>query len=79
VSFRWLELAPVDHGEAGWHQTATIDVDVILAGRVALELPGGIRAELGAGDVVVQRGTDHRWVVLGGEPLQMATVMVAFA
>jgi hypothetical protein len=79
VSFRWLELAPVDHGEAGWHETATIDVDVILAGRVALELPGGIRAELGAGDVVVQRGTDHRWVVLGGEPLQMATVMVAFA
>jgi hypothetical protein len=44
---------------------------------VALELPGGHRAELDAGDVVVQRGTDHRWVPIGEEPLRMAALMVA--
>jgi hypothetical protein len=48
----------------------------VLSGRVALELPGGHRAELGPGDVVVQRGTDHRWIPLE-EPFRMAALMVA--
>ena len=78
VALRWLEMAPRDFGpDEGWHTTATIDIDVILAGRLALELPGGTHTELGAGDVVIQRGTEHRWLPLGDEPVRMAAVMVA--
>jgi quercetin dioxygenase-like cupin family protein len=78
VALRWFEMPPREHGaDEGWHATSTIDIDVVLAGRVALELPGGHRAELGVGDVVVQRGTNHRWLPLGDEPLRMAAVMIA--
>jgi mannose-6-phosphate isomerase-like protein (cupin superfamily) len=77
TSFRILELGPGDMGDAAWHTTTTIDIDVILAGRVGLDLPDVEPVELGRGDVVIQRGTHHRWRVLGDEPLRMATVMVA--
>ena len=60
-----------------WHATPTVDVDVVVSGRVRLDLPGDVSTELGPGDVVVQRGTDHRWVAVGEEPLRMATVMIS--
>jgi quercetin dioxygenase-like cupin family protein len=78
VAFREVELSPeMPLVDEAWHTTATIDVDVILSGRVRLELPGGVSTELDPGDVVVQRGTSHRWVALGDEPMRMATLMVA--
>jgi mannose-6-phosphate isomerase-like protein (cupin superfamily) len=78
TSFREVQLSPdMPLVEEAWHTTATVDVDVILSGRVRLELPGGRSTELGPGDVVVQRGTNHRWVALGEEPMRMATVMVS--
>ena len=78
IAFRWLELQPRAYADdEGWHRTATIDVDLILTGRLGLELPGGDRVELGPGDVVVQRGTDHRWLPIGDEPVRMAAVMLA--
>jgi quercetin dioxygenase-like cupin family protein len=78
TSFRTLELAPSDLGpDVGWHTTATIDIDLIVSGRVRLHLREEQVVELGAGDVVIQRATDHRWEVVGDEPLRMATVMVA--
>lgn len=77
VALRWFEMPVHEVGDEGWHTTATIDVDVVLAGQVALELPGDQRVELGVGDVVVQRGTNHRWIPFGDEPLRMASLMVA--
>ena len=77
VSFRWVELPVGDPGEGGWHASHTIDIDVIVGGRVALELRGGVRVVLEPGDAVVQRGTEHRWVPLGPEPLRLVAVMVA--
>jgi mannose-6-phosphate isomerase-like protein (cupin superfamily) len=78
AAFRLVELSPdMPLIDELWHTTATIDVDVIVSGRVRLDLPGDQSTELGPGDVVVQRGTNHRWVALGDEPLRMATVMVA--
>jgi quercetin dioxygenase-like cupin family protein len=77
VSFRLVELSPeMPMVDELWHTTATVDVDVIISGRVRLDLPGDGATELGPGDVVVQRGTAHRWVALGDEPLRMATVMI---
>jgi quercetin dioxygenase-like cupin family protein len=80
VCFREVALSPdMPLVEEAWHTTATVDVDVILSGRVRLELPGDVSTELGPGDVVVQRATNHRWVALGDEPMRMATVMIAAA
>jgi hypothetical protein len=33
--------------------------------------------DLEAGDIVLQRGTNHLWRAVGTEPLRMSTVMVA--
>lgn len=74
----WLRqwtMQPSPPSDAGWHRTRTIDIDVVLRGRVRLELPGDIATECGPGDVIIQRGTDHRWTSLGPEPLVVATVM----
>lgn len=74
--FRLVELTPAPADDAGWHRTETIDLDIVLSGRVLLELPGGVSTELGPGDVVVQRGTDHRWTALGDDRFAMACVML---
>jgi quercetin dioxygenase-like cupin family protein len=77
IAMRWFEMPPKQEpSDAGWHTTATIDVDVVLEGRVALELPGQ-RLELGPGDAVIQRGTNHRWTSIGDVPCRMAAVMIA--
>ena len=74
--FRLVELTPAPPSEEGWHATPTVDVDVVLRGRVMLELPDGVQTELGPGDVVIQRGTNHRWTAIGDEQFAMATVMI---
>jgi quercetin dioxygenase-like cupin family protein len=58
------------------HRTETIDYGIVLAGDVRLVLGDGSETELTAGDVVVQRGTDHAWVNPGDEPARMAFVLV---
>jgi quercetin dioxygenase-like cupin family protein len=64
---------------ANWHATDTIDVDVVLSGYVQLHLPDDQVRTLGPGDVVIQRGTLHRWQPVGGEGMRMATLMVSVA
>lgn len=56
----------------GMHTTATIDFEVVLSGRVDLELDDGARVTLGVGDTVVQNGTRHRWSNPGAEPAVLA-------
>jgi mannose-6-phosphate isomerase-like protein (cupin superfamily) len=63
--------------DAGWHATATIDVDVIVSGSVQMYLPDLPPVRLEAGDIVLQRGTNHLWHAVGDEPLRMMTVMVS--
>ena len=74
--FRLVELTPAPPIEQGWHVTPTVDIDVVLHGRVLLELPDGVQTELGPGDVVIQRGTNHRWTAIGDEQFAMASVMI---
>jgi mannose-6-phosphate isomerase-like protein (cupin superfamily) len=71
-----------DPGDAGFHTTATIDVDVVLSGSIELTLPGdGAKGPatttlLRPGDVVVQRATAHRWRPAGSEPAAMFSIMI---
>ncbi len=43
------------------HRTFSIDYGVVITGRLELTLDGGEVVELAAGDIVVQRGTNHLW------------------
>lgn len=43
------------------HRSFSIDYGIVLSGALELELDGGEIVQLGAGDIVVQRGTNHLW------------------
>ncbi|MGA4538694.1 cupin domain-containing protein [Uniformispora flossi] len=83
VAMRRVEFAAGhDPGEAGWHTTATIDVGIVLSGSLALDLAAEkstdpVVRSLRTGDVMVQRGTHHRWRPLDGEPAVLVSVMFA--
>jgi hypothetical protein len=67
------------HGGEGphalMHRTETVDYGIVLAGEVWLVVDEG-ETQLHAGDVVVQRGTNHAWSNRTGETARMAFVLV---
>ena len=60
------------------HKTATIDYIIVLKGEIHAIMDKG-ETLLKAGDVLVQRGTNHSWSVRGDEPCIIAAVLVAAA
>ena len=58
------------------HRTETIDYIVVLSGRIEMELDDGRAVAMGAGDVMVQRGTYHAWRNPGPEVCRMVFVLV---
>jgi len=54
----------------------TVDVLYVVSGRCVLELDDGSKTELGAGDVVVQSGTMHRWHNPWEEPCRIIGMLV---
>lgn len=78
VAFRYVELSPGhDPGEAGWHATPTIDLDLVISGHLELSLPDARPVVLGPGDAVVQRGTTHKWRAVGDDPVRYVAIMLA--
>lgn len=78
IAFRAIEMPPgLDSGDAGWHTSNTIDVDIMISGRLELALPNVDPVVLGPGDAVVQRGTHHKWTPVGDEPVRYVAVMIA--
>jgi mannose-6-phosphate isomerase-like protein (cupin superfamily) len=57
------------------HRTRTIDYAVILSGEIDMLLDDS-EVHLKAGDVVVQRGTNHAWVNRGSAPCQVAFILI---
>lgn len=57
------------------HTTHTLDAIILIKGRVKLILDNE-EAEIGPGDVVVQRATNHAWAVVGDEPALFVAVLV---
>jgi hypothetical protein len=77
IAFRYVEMpAGTDPGDGGWHTTDTIDLDLILSGRLELGLPGAEPVVVGPGDSVVQRATEHRWRPVGDEPVRWVALML---
>jgi deazaflavin-dependent oxidoreductase (nitroreductase family) len=64
VRFWTVTVPPEDPGApppSEFHQTATLDLGLVLSGQVVLEMQDGTSAELSAGEAFAQQGTPHRW------------------
>ena len=57
------------------HRTSSVDYGIVLSGEITLVLDDS-EVTLRAGDVVVQRGTDHAWANRGSEPATVCFVLV---
>jgi mannose-6-phosphate isomerase-like protein (cupin superfamily) len=67
--------SPENPRDPGMHRTRTVDYVVILSGEIDMLLDDS-EVHLHAGDVVVQRGTNHAWVNRGSEPCKAIFVLV---
>lgn len=57
------------------HRTNTVDYIIVLKGEIHAIMEKG-ETLLRAGDILVQRGTNHSWSVRGTEPCIVAAVLV---
>ena len=60
----------------GMHATPTVDLGVVLSGRILLVLEDASTVELTAGDHFVLRGAQHTWVNAGQESAVLAIALV---
>lgn len=71
--FTVIDFAP---GNAPFmHRTETVDYVIVLAGEVDMDMDQS-SVRLKAGDIVVQRGTNHSWVNRGKQPARAAFVLI---
>jgi quercetin dioxygenase-like cupin family protein len=68
-----MEFAPGIASEM--HRTETIDYIAVLDGEIDMEMDDST-VTLRAGDVMVQRGTNHAWVNRGKAPARLAIVLL---
>jgi hypothetical protein len=59
----------------GYHSTDTVDIDLVIAGEVFLEIEDGSEVRLAAGDTVVLGGTGHAWHNRSDAPATLLIVM----
>jgi mannose-6-phosphate isomerase-like protein (cupin superfamily) len=64
---------PVRH--PGMHKTRSVDYAIVMSGEIDM-LVDEDEVHLTAGDVVVQRGTNHAWANRGTEPCRIAFVLI---
>jgi mannose-6-phosphate isomerase-like protein (cupin superfamily) len=57
------------------HRTDTVDFGIVISGSITLLLDED-DVTLSAGDIVIQRGTNHAWENRSGEPCSMAVMVV---
>ena len=62
-------------GQSPMHRTRTIDYGIVVEGEVVLILSDS-EVSLAAGDVVIQRGTDHAWQNRSDKPAKMVFVLI---
>ena len=73
-----LRMVDINPGyRSAMHRTNSIDYVFILDGQLEMELDGGEWVHLTAGDVVIQRGTNHAWENKSNAICRLASVLVA--
>jgi quercetin dioxygenase-like cupin family protein len=68
-----MEFAPGVASEM--HRTETLDYIAVLEGEIDMEMDDST-VQLRAGDVMVQRGTNHAWINRGAAPARLAIVLL---
>jgi quercetin dioxygenase-like cupin family protein len=68
-----MEFAPGVVSEM--HRTETVDYIVMLSGEIDMEMDDS-SVTLRAGDIMVQRGTNHAWINRGTAPARLAVVLL---
>jgi quercetin dioxygenase-like cupin family protein len=58
------------------HRTESLDYGICLEGECVMELDGGEAVTVRAGDVVIQRGTNHLWHNRGTAPCRFAWILL---
>lgn len=58
------------------HRTNSVDYGIVLEGEIDMAVDSGEIVHLKAGDVVVQRGTNHAWINDGDQPCTMAWILI---
>jgi hypothetical protein len=77
VLMRIGEKNPLLPNASPMHRTESLDYAVILSGECDMELDHGEMVRgLKAGDVVIQRGTNHKWIPRGSEPVRFLFVLI---
>ena len=84
---RILGTAPPAHGtrfavidfppgnQAHMHRTETIDYVIVIEGEIEMDMDDST-VKLKAGDVMVQRGTNHAWANRGDKRARLAFVLI---
>ncbi|MBM3486282.1 MAG: cupin domain-containing protein [Alphaproteobacteria bacterium] len=57
------------------HRTESLDYVIVMAGAIDMDMDAST-VHLKAGDVMVQRGTNHAWVNRSGAPARLAFVLI---
>lgn len=60
----------------GLHRTDTVDSVICIAGEIDMFLDESRFVTLRAGDVLIQRGTDHAWVNRSDELCRLAVILL---
>jgi quercetin dioxygenase-like cupin family protein len=69
-----MEFQPGNAGHL--HRTDTVDYVICIAGEIDMVLDDAQSVTLRAGDVAIQRGTNHAWINRGDKPCRLAVVLV---
>ncbi len=64
-----------DHRDPGMHMTKTVDYAILLKGELVAIMDDG-EAILRAGDVLIQRGTNHGWANRSNDIARIAFILV---
>ncbi len=66
---------PGDEPHGGMHKTETVDYAIILSGEITAVMDEG-ETVMKAGDIMVQRGTNHAWANRSDKPCRIAFVLI---
>jgi mannose-6-phosphate isomerase-like protein (cupin superfamily) len=65
----------IDDKHPGMHRTETVDYAIVLEGEIVAMLDDE-ETVLKAGDILIQRGTNHAWANRSGKPARICFVLI---
>ncbi len=65
----------IDDKHPGMHRTLTVDYAIVLEGEITAILDAN-ETVLRAGDILIQRGTNHAWANRSGKPARICFVLI---